>query len=83
MDQLPNLGREQEMLSIMGLKSIDELFSNIPDEVRRTEPLHYLLLSPRKKFGEMLNTYSVQILILILDHLFFQRGYLEISYQRW
>jgi glycine dehydrogenase subunit 1 len=39
MDQLPNLGREQEMLSIMGLKSIDELFSNIPDEVRRTEPL--------------------------------------------
>ena len=39
MDQLPNLGREQEMLSIMGLKSIDQLFSNIPDEVRRTEPL--------------------------------------------
>jgi len=39
MDQLPNLGREQEMLSIMGLNSIDELFSNIPEEVRRKNPL--------------------------------------------
>ena len=39
MDQLPNLGREQEMLSIMGLNSIDDLFSNIPDGVKRTEPL--------------------------------------------
>ena len=39
MDQLPNLGREQEMLSVMGLNSIDELFSNIPEEVRRKEPL--------------------------------------------
>ena len=39
MDQLPNLGREQEMLSIMGLNSIDELFSNIPEEVRRKDPL--------------------------------------------
>jgi len=39
MDQLPNLGREHEMLSVMGLNSIDELFSNIPEEVRRKEPL--------------------------------------------
>ena len=39
MDQLPNLGREQEMLSAMGLKSMDQLFEDIPDEVRRTEPL--------------------------------------------
>jgi len=39
MDQLPNLGREQEMLSIMGLNSIEDLFSIIPDDVRRTEPL--------------------------------------------
>ena len=39
MDQLPNLGREQEMLSIMGLNSIEDLFSNIPEEVKRTESL--------------------------------------------
>ena len=39
MDQLPNLGREQEMLSIMGLNSMDELFSNIPEDVRRKKPL--------------------------------------------
>ena len=35
MDQLPNLGREHEMLSVMGLNSIEELFSNIPEGVRR------------------------------------------------
>ena len=39
MDQLPNLGREQEMLDSMGLKSIDDLFSDIPEEVRRMDPL--------------------------------------------
>ena len=39
MDQLPNLGREQEMLQSMGLKSMEDLFSDIPEEVRRTDPL--------------------------------------------
>ncbi|MCK5868541.1 MAG: hypothetical protein KAG07_03855, partial [Candidatus Thalassarchaeum sp.] len=39
MDQLPNLGREQEMLESMGMKSIDELFSNIPEAIRRNGPL--------------------------------------------
>ena len=39
MDQLPNLGREQEMLESMGLKSIDDLFSDIPEGVRRVDPL--------------------------------------------
>ncbi len=39
MDQLPNLGREHEMLKEMGLSSIDDLFSDIPEEVRRTEVL--------------------------------------------
>jgi glycine dehydrogenase subunit 1 len=38
-DQLPNLGREQEMLSAMGMSSMDELFSDIPEHVRRDEPL--------------------------------------------
>jgi glycine dehydrogenase subunit 1 len=38
-DQLPNLGREAEMLAIMGLSSMDDLFSDIPEEVRRTTPL--------------------------------------------
>ena len=38
-DQLPNLGREQEMLSAMGLSSMDDLFSDIPEGVRRNEPL--------------------------------------------
>ncbi|MEC8352568.1 MAG: glycine dehydrogenase, partial [Candidatus Thermoplasmatota archaeon] len=39
MDQLPNLGREQEMLLEMGLKSMDELFEDIPEDVRRADPL--------------------------------------------
>ncbi|MBJ99558.1 MAG: aminomethyl-transferring glycine dehydrogenase [Euryarchaeota archaeon] len=34
MDQLPNLGREDEMLEMMGYKSIDDLFSDIPENVR-------------------------------------------------
>ena len=40
MDQLPNLGREQEMLLEMGLKSMDELFEDIPEDVRRADPSH-------------------------------------------
>ena len=39
MDQLPNLGREQEMLSEMGMSSLDELFSDIPEDIRRDTPL--------------------------------------------
>ena len=39
LDQLPNLGREQEMLEAMGLQSMDDLFSDIPEEVRRTNAL--------------------------------------------
>ena len=39
MDQLPNLGREQEMLEAMGLDSMDDLFSDIPKDVYRTDPL--------------------------------------------
>ena len=39
MDQLPNLGREKEMLSVMGLNAMEDLFSDIPEEVRRTESL--------------------------------------------
>ena len=39
MDQMPNLGREKEMLDVLGLNSMDDLFSNIPDEIRRKEPL--------------------------------------------
>jgi len=38
-DQLPNLGREQEMLSEMGMSSLDELFSDIPEDIRRDTPL--------------------------------------------
>ena len=33
-DQLPNLGREIEMLSEMGLQDIEDLFSDIPADVR-------------------------------------------------
>jgi glycine dehydrogenase subunit 1 len=36
---MPNLGREKEMLAVMGLNSMDDLFSNIPQEIRRNEPL--------------------------------------------
>ena len=38
-DQLPNLGREAEMLEAMGMTSIDDLFTDIPEHVRRSEPL--------------------------------------------
>ena len=38
-DQLPNLGRESEMLSAMGLDSMDDLFSDIPKAVQRNAPL--------------------------------------------
>ena len=38
-DQIPNLGREPEMLVAMGMSSMDDLFANIPDEVRRKDPL--------------------------------------------
>ena len=38
-DQLPNLGREEEMLTAMGMTSIDDLFTDIPEHVRRAEPL--------------------------------------------
>ena len=38
-DQLPNLGREKEMLAAMGLSSMEELFSDIPEHVRRRKPL--------------------------------------------
>lgn len=34
MDQLPNLGREQEMLDIMGVSSMKDLFDDIPVEIR-------------------------------------------------
>ncbi len=38
-DQIPNLGRESEMLGALGLSSMDELFANIPEGVRREGPL--------------------------------------------
>jgi len=38
-DQLPNAGREKEMLEAMGMSSMDDLFSNIPDGIRRVGPL--------------------------------------------
>ncbi len=33
-DQLPNLGREKEMLEAMGMSSMDDLFADIPEAVR-------------------------------------------------
>ena len=33
-DQLPNLGREEEMLNEMGVESIDALFADVPESVR-------------------------------------------------
>jgi len=33
-DQLPNLGREKEMLTAMGMSSMDDLFADIPESVR-------------------------------------------------
>ena len=38
-DQLPNLGREMEMLEAMGMSSIDDLFRDIPEQVRTQGPL--------------------------------------------
>ena len=39
MDQLPNLGKEQQMLEAMGHSSIDDLFADIPRHIRSTSPL--------------------------------------------
>ena len=33
-DQLPNLGREEEMLKEMGIESMDSLFADVPEPVR-------------------------------------------------
>ncbi len=38
-DQLPNLGREKEMLKTLGMSSMDDLFSDIPEAVRMNSPL--------------------------------------------
>ncbi|MBD40152.1 MAG: aminomethyl-transferring glycine dehydrogenase [Euryarchaeota archaeon] len=38
-DQLPNLGREAEMLMAMGYASMDDLFSDVPVDVRMEEDL--------------------------------------------
>ena len=38
-DQLPNLGREKEMLEAMGMSSMEDLFSDIPKGVRMTGEL--------------------------------------------
>ena len=42
-DQLPNLGREAEMLEAMGMTSIDDLFTDIPEHVRSFKSLPYFL----------------------------------------
>tara|TARA_B100001564_G_C20632237_1_gene667835 strand:+ start:208 stop:1590 length:1383 start_codon:yes stop_codon:yes gene_type:complete len=38
-DQLPNLGREKEMLEVMGMSSMDDLFADIPEHVKMTNEL--------------------------------------------
>ena len=38
-DQLPNLGREDEMLKEMGVESIDALFADVPESVRMVNDL--------------------------------------------
>ena len=38
-DQLPNLGREKVMLETLGLESMDDLFSDIPESVRMNDEL--------------------------------------------
>ncbi len=38
-DHLPNLGREAEMLQALGLSSMDDLFSDIPESIKRVGPL--------------------------------------------
>jgi glycine dehydrogenase subunit 1 len=38
-DQLPNLGREDEMLKEMGVESIDALFADVPESVRMLNDL--------------------------------------------
>ena len=53
-DRLPNLGREQEMLADMGMSSMDDLFSDIPEDVRRTEPLDLRIRKLKKKSYERL-----------------------------
>ncbi len=37
MDQMPNLGREKEMLDVLGLNTMEDLFANIPLKIRRNK----------------------------------------------
>jgi glycine dehydrogenase subunit 1 len=39
-DQLPNFGREAEMLKTMGMSSLDDLFNDVPEDVRIIEKLN-------------------------------------------
>ena len=80
MDQMPNLGREKEMLEVLGLKSMDDLFTNIPDEIRRKDPLP--LPPPQSEeeiWSDALN-YLVPTLLWMISQAFFQQDLLEISY---
>ncbi len=38
-DQLPNLGRSTDMLAVMGMQSMEELFTDIPEHVRMSSEL--------------------------------------------
>ena len=38
-DQIPNLGRELEMLEELGMTTMDDLFAIIPEDVRRKDSL--------------------------------------------
>ena len=55
MDQLPNLGREEEMLNAMGLKSIDELFSDIPSNIQIKSELPLRGPQTEEQINEVIN----------------------------
>ena len=52
-DQLPNRGREAEMLQEMGLQSMEDLFSDIPADVRFSGELPLPPPNLRKRFLAM------------------------------
>ena len=84
MDQLPNLGREQEMLDIMGISSMKDLFEDIPVEIR-SEGI--LPLPPpqteEKKYSWTQRGSWGPMSIWIVDHHSSQQDCLEILFHQW
>ena len=79
-DQLPNLGREKEMLEAMGMKEIADLFSDLPKKLLWTKNYHFLHHKARKKSCMMQEDYSEEMSHWSKEHRFWVQGCTRTSY---